>query len=290
MSSTAREWVWEESGSRGTARLVLLSIADRVADDQCVAWASLSSLAKRTRASVSTVREAIGRLIKAGELEQLDHLVGPRRSTVYRLPLAAKAALPEQDGHDTETPAGSKAPLVLQISVLRQYGIRRRPVPESTARVRKPAVPETGRSEKRQYRKPTPRRTGNRHSGVSETGTQNRSEPELNRKYSSGGAAVLSAAEWQVDPDTHQWVRQQGHLDRLGEEGVQAADAKWRLHRADWGPRAPDAWAADWRAWVAREHPPASRGPQPGLGSGHRPPPPGMTRTEAHQAALLAAL
>lgn len=56
MSSEAREWVWEHSSSRGAARLVLLSIADRVADDQCISWASLSSLAKRTHASVSTVR------------------------------------------------------------------------------------------------------------------------------------------------------------------------------------------------------------------------------------------
>lgn len=84
MSSEARDWVWEHSSSRGAARLVLLSIADRVADEQCVSWASLSSLAKRTRASVSTVREAIGRLLLAGELEQLDDLVGPQRSTVYR--------------------------------------------------------------------------------------------------------------------------------------------------------------------------------------------------------------
>jgi DNA-binding MarR family transcriptional regulator len=288
MSSEAREWVWEHSSSRGTARLVLLSIADRVADAQCISWASLSSLAKRTRASVSTVREAIDRLVDAGELEQLDDLTGPQRSTVYRLPLAAKAvaeAAREQDEPADQASADEpEADLPLRISALRRCGIRPREVPESPARGRKPAVAETGRSR----RKPAPRRNGNRHSDVPETGTQNRREPDLNRRYSSGGAAVTSAAEWQVDPATHAWTRQQGHLDRLGEEGLQAADAKWRLHRADWKPRSSDAWAADWRAWVAREHPPTRRSPY-AVPDGHRPAR-SMTRAEAHQAALLAAL
>ncbi|MFF7050169.1 helix-turn-helix domain-containing protein [Streptomyces griseorubiginosus] len=286
MSSEAREWVWEHSSSRGTARLVLMSIADRVADEQCVSWASLSSLAKRTRASVSTVREAIDRLVDAGELEQLDDLTGPQRSTVYRLPLAAKAVAEtaEEDAYHASKEGPEDTP-ALRISALRRCGIRPREVPESPARVRKPAVPETGRSR----RKPAPRRTGNRHSEVPETGTQNRSEPDLNRRYSSGGAAVTSAAEWQIDPATHTWARQQGHLDRLGEQGLQAADAKWRAHRADFKPRPADAWAADWRSWVAREHAP-SRPNLYAVPGKNTAAPGGMTRTEAHTAALLAAL
>ncbi|MGW3692402.1 helix-turn-helix domain-containing protein [Streptomyces sp. NPDC005149] len=291
MSGEAREWVWEHSSSRGAARLVLLSIADRVADDQCISWASLSSLAKRTRASVSTVREAVERMVLAGELEQLDDLVGPQRSTVYRLPLAAEAVIrarreqeEEEDG-DAAVSDEPAAPAKLRLSALRRYGIRLREVPESPARGRKPAVPETGRSR----RKPAPRRTGHRHSDVPATGIQNRSEPDLNRRYGSSGAAVTSAAEWQVDPATHAWLRQQGHLDRLGEQGLQAADAKWRAHRADFKPRPADAWTSDWRSWIAREHAPG----RPNL---HAVPgkngsaPGGMTRTEAHTAALLAAL
>ncbi|MEU4486622.1 helix-turn-helix domain-containing protein [Streptomyces purpurascens] len=290
MSADAREWVWDHSSSRGTARLVLLSIADRVADEQCVSWASQSSLAKRTRASLSTVREAIDRLVDSGELEPLDGFVGPQRSTVYRLPLAAQAVAQglreqQEEDHDEASPDEPIATPPLRISALRRYGIRTREVPESPARVRKPAVPESGRWR----RKPAPRRSGNRHSEVPETGTQNRSEPDLNRRYSSGGAAVLSAAEWQVDPATHAWARQQGHLDRLGEEGLQTADAKWRAHRADFKPRPEDAWAADWRSWVAREHPPSrpSLYAVPGKNTAA---PGGMTRTEAHTAALLAAL
>ncbi|MEU5628909.1 MULTISPECIES: helix-turn-helix domain-containing protein [Streptomyces] len=290
MSSEAREWVWEHSSSRGAARLVLLSIADRVADEQCVSWASLSSLAKRTNASVSTVREAIERLRLAGELEQLDDLVGPQRSTVYRLPLAAEAVaqvLREQreEAGDTEVPDEADGSAKLRLSALRRYGIRLREVPESPARVRKPAVPETGRSR----RKPAQRRTGHRHSDVPATGTQNRSEPDLNRRYSSGGAAVTSAAEWQVDPATHAWARQQGHADRLGEQGLQAADAKWRAHRAGHAPRPAEAWAADWRAWITREHAP-NRPNLYAVPGKNTAAPGGMTRAEKHTAALLAAL
>lgn len=289
MSSEAREWVWEHSSSRGTSRLVLLSIADRVTDEQCVSWASLSSLAKRTRASVSTVREAIDRLVDAGELEQLNDLTGPQRSTVYRLPLAAKAVAEVGRDQDDDADQGSadmpEADPALRISALRRCGIRPREGPESPARVRKPAVAETGRSR----RKPAPRRTGNRHNDVPETGTQNRSEPDLNRRYSSGGAALTSAAEWQVDPATHAWARQQGHLDRLGEQGLQAADAKWRAHRADFKPRPAAAWAADWRSWIAREHAPGRPSLYAVHGKGPAAPG-GMTRAEAHTAALLAAL
>ncbi|MEV7107134.1 helix-turn-helix domain-containing protein [Streptomyces atroolivaceus] len=289
MSADARDWVWEHSSSRGAARLVLLSIADRVADDQCISWASLSSLAKRTRASVSTVREAVERLLLAGELEQLDDLVGPQRSTVYRLPLAAEAvahALREQrqEEGDTEVSDEPAAPAKLRLSALRRYGIRPREVPESPARGRKPAVPETGRSR----RKPAQRRTGHRHSDVPATGTQNLSEPDLNRRYSSG-AAVTSAAEWQVDPATHTWTRQQGHLDRLGEQGLQSADAKWRAHRAGHAPRPAEAWAADWRSWITREHAP-SRPNLHAVPGKNTAAPGGMTRAEAHTAALLAAL
>ncbi|MEE1798161.1 helix-turn-helix domain-containing protein [Streptomyces sp. JV176] len=297
MSSDARDWVWEHSSSRGTARLVLLSIADRVGDGQCVSWASLSSLAKRTRASVSTVRAALDQLLDAGDLEQIDALTGPQRSTVYRLPLAAIAVAKAARNQDTDDADDTAEPVdkpesevapALRISALRRYGIRLREVPESPARGRKPAVAESGRS-----RRPAPRGTGNRHGGVPETGTQNQSEPELNRRYSSSGAAVTPAGDWRVDPDTHTWTRQQGHLDRLGEEGLALADAKWRAHRAGHRHRSAGAWAADWRSWIAREHAPGRpnlRALPGGGGGGGTGPAGGMTRAEAHMAALHAAL
>ncbi|MEU6230545.1 helix-turn-helix domain-containing protein [Streptomyces sp. NPDC047042] len=290
MSSEARDWVWEHSTSRGTARLVLLSIADRVADRQCIAWASLASLSERTNASRSTVRDALDRLLAAGELEQLDDLTGPQRSTVYRLPATAEvladAALQDEADHAAPaTDAHAEPDVTLRVSALRRYGIRPREVPDSPARSQNPAGPESGTSQ----RKPARRPPGNRHPGVPETGPQNRSEPKVNRRYSSSGTPVTPADEWQVDPAAHAWARENGHLDRLGEEGLRAADAKWRLHRADFKARRASAWAADWRSWIAREH--APRRPSPAALSGNGTGPTGgMTRAEAHTAALLAAL
>ncbi|MGC0328052.1 hypothetical protein RKD23_001042 [Streptomyces sp. SAI-170] len=112
----------------------------------------------------------------------------------------------------------------------------------------------------------------------------------MNRRYSSSGAAVTSASEWQVDPATHAWAHQQGHLARLGEDGLRAADAKWRAHRADFKPRPAGAWAADWRSWIAREHAPGRPSLYALPGNGGSGPAGAMTRAQAHTAALLAAL
>jgi phage tail sheath gpL-like len=103
--------------------------------------------------------------------------------------------------------------------------------------------------------------------------------------------ALTSAAEWQIDNETRTWAQQQGHIARLGEHGLRAADEKWRSYRAAWAPRPAAAWAADWRAWIARERRPAPGRPSLyALPGGTPAPAAGMTRAEAHTAALLAAL
>ncbi|MFE9905113.1 helix-turn-helix domain-containing protein [Streptomyces achromogenes] len=294
MSVSAREWVWEHSSSRGTARLVLLSIADRVADDNCVAWASVASLVERTNASRTAVRDALVALDKSGELKTLQRLEGPQRTTVYRLPRAAAwlakvaAARREDPEAYVEPPTDSDPVPELDEEAhkeLRRYGIWPKKGTESDPSRRNPTGAESGPSR----RIPTPRRAGIRPQQGTESDPQNRREPKVNRKGSSSGATVTSATDWQVDPATHTWARQHGHLDRLGEAGLRAADAKWRAHRAGHAPRAAAAWAADWRAWIAREHAPArpSLYAVPGGGSA---PAGGMTRSEAHTAALLAAL
>ncbi|MFF4871526.1 helix-turn-helix domain-containing protein [Streptomyces sp. NPDC000961] len=285
MSGEAREWVWESSESKGTARLVLLSISDRVADEQCVAFASVASLVKRTNASRTAVREALDRLLAGDELEELVDLEGPQRSTVYRLPLAAKALSQGETVADAP-PADEAVPeRPLHLTALRRYGIRPRNGTDSAPSPRTPARTDSAPSR----RNPTPRRIGFRPPEGTDSDPQNRSEPKVNRRNSSS-TAVTTAGEWQIDPASHTWALQEGHLARLGEHGLQAADEKWRAHRATWSRRSADAWAADWRAWVARE-----RSGRPNLyalpGSGDRPAAAGrMTRAEAHTAALLAAL
>ncbi|WP_326611202.1 helix-turn-helix domain-containing protein [Streptomyces scopuliridis] len=295
MSKDAREWVWEHSSSRGTARLVLLSIADRVPDEQCVAWASIASLMQRTNASRNAVRSALTALAASRELEALEMFVGPQRSTVYRLPrtaaqLAKAAAATRGDTEAiVESPTASDPVPELDGKRLRRHGIWPRDGSGSDPRRQIPTGSESDPSGQNR----TPRRVGYRPPEGSETGPQNRSEPKVNRsRYSSSGAApVTSAVEWQADSDTHAWARQQGHLDRLGEQGLAASDAKWRAHRAGFQPRTAGAWAADWRSWIAREHSPTPSRPNlyalPGQGPS---PTGGLTRTEAHIAALRAAL
>ncbi|MFE6026174.1 helix-turn-helix domain-containing protein [Streptomyces niveus] len=291
MSKDAREWVWEHSSSRGTARLVLLSIADRVPDEQCVAWASITSLMQRTNASRNAVRSALTALAESGELETLETFTGPQRSTVYRLPHTAAwlAAATTDDLDAYVEPAASDPVPEVDGKRLRKHGIWSKGGAESDPRRQNPTGSESAPSRQN----PTPRRVGSRPPEGSETDPQNRSEPKVNRsRYSSSGAAALiPATAWQVEPDTHTWTRQQGHLDRLGEQGLAAADAKWRAHRAEFQPRTAGAWAADWRSWIAREHNPTPSRPNlyalPGQGPS---PAGGLTRTEAHTAALRAAL
>ncbi|MFD1829844.1 helix-turn-helix domain-containing protein [Streptomyces desertarenae] len=293
MSVSAREWVWEHSSSKGTARLVLLSIADRVPDEQCAAWASHTSLVERTNASRTAVRDALTALTGTGELQVLDHLQGPQRTTVYRLPRAAawlvkitEARREDPDAY-VEPPTDSDPVPELDETRLRRYGIWPKEGEESAPSRRNPTGTQSGTSR----RNPTPHRAGIRPQQGTESNPQNRREPKVNRKGSSrGGAAVTSARDWRIDPATQTWARRQGHLDRLGEDGLAAADAKWRAHRADRGPRPADAWAADWRSWIAREHPPVRPHLYALPGKGGPAPAGGMTRAEAHTAALLAAL
>ncbi|MBT2416169.1 helix-turn-helix domain-containing protein [Streptomyces sp. ISL-12] len=291
MSAEAREWVWEYSSSRGTARLVLLSIADRVPDEQCVAWASVASLVKRTNASRTAVRDALVALADSGELEVLKKLQGPQRSAVYRLPRAAawlakvaEAAEEEPEAY-VEPPTEADPVPEVDEKRLQRHGIWPRKGAETGPSQRNPAGAESGPSR----RNPTPRRAGIRPLHGTDSGPQNRSEPKVNRRYSSSGTGVTTADAWEVDPASRAWAHQQGHLDRLGEEGLEAADAKWRAHRSGHRPRSAAAWAADWRSWVAREHSP-DRPRLRALPGGESAAASGMTRAEAHTAALLAAL
>ncbi|MFD4178857.1 helix-turn-helix domain-containing protein [Streptomyces anulatus] len=301
MSGQARKWVWESSTSRGTARLVLLSIADRIPDDQCVAYASLTDLMKRTNASRNAVRTSLALLADVGELEVINEYEGPQHSTVYRMPrpaawlakvAAAQKADPALSAEDVEPlTAADPAPALKDLDEewLRKHRIWRTSGSGSSPRRRNlagsPSAPP------RQIL--TPPRVGNGPSSGSESDPQNcSSEPKVNRRYSSSSAADLaSATGWQVDDASLSWAQQQGHLERLGEQGLQAADAKWRHYRATWSPRSAAAWAADWRSWIDREHTPTAQRPSLyALPGGSTAPQVGMSKADRHTAALLAAI
>ncbi|MFF0551060.1 helix-turn-helix domain-containing protein [Streptomyces sp. NPDC004311] len=265
MSRDARDWVWDHSISKGTARMVLALIADRCVDGRCIAYASVSTLIKRANASRTAVRTALDTLIASGELKELDGRKGPRGETYYHLPIAARF-LAEQpaEGDRNAAPGG----------------------PESDPATPFPGGPESDPGD----RNPTRRGAGIRPGGGPESDPQNGSEPKVNGK-SSSSSALIPAAEWQIGDEARTWAQQQGHLARLGEEGLAAADAKWRSHRSAWTQRPASAWAADWRTWIARERNPAPGRPNLyALPGGTPAPAGGMTRAQAHTAALLAAL
>ena len=272
MSYDAREWVWDHSSSKGTARMVLALIADRCRDRRCIAYASLPTLMKRANASRTAVRDALTKLISSGELVQLAGRKGPRGEMYYHLPTAARFLADQADGGQNPTPQGEQNPTLGG--------------PESDS-----CDPfEGGPDHDPGGRIPTPPGHGFRLSGGTDSDPQNSSEPKVNGK-SSSSASPIAAAEWQIDDGTRVWLQHHGHLARLGEHALQAADEKWRSYRATWAPRPPAAWAADWRTWITRERNPAAGRPNLyALPGGPPAPAAGMTRAEAHTAALLAAL
>jgi GNAT superfamily N-acetyltransferase len=71
MSAKATNWVWEESQSTGSARLVLLALADW-ANEKGICFGSYRGLAKKTRLSVATVTRSLRELEAAGEVKQLE--------------------------------------------------------------------------------------------------------------------------------------------------------------------------------------------------------------------------
>jgi hypothetical protein len=90
VSLDAQDWVWNHSKSKGTARLVLLAIADKAYGKGCTAYAGTTMLVQRSNAARSSVIGAVDKLIELGELAVVAGQQGPRGETVYTLPKARR--------------------------------------------------------------------------------------------------------------------------------------------------------------------------------------------------------
>jgi hypothetical protein len=90
VSLDAQDWVWNHSQSKGTARLVLLAIADKAYGKGCTAYAGTTMLVQRSNAARSSVIGAVDKLIELGELAVVTGQQGPRGETVYTLPKARR--------------------------------------------------------------------------------------------------------------------------------------------------------------------------------------------------------
>jgi len=97
MSVKVMSWVWEQSKSAGTDRLVLLAIADCASDGGDQAWPSMANLARKAGIDVRTAQRAVGRLVELGELTVTPN-AGKAGANVYRINLTPGAAPPPRQG------------------------------------------------------------------------------------------------------------------------------------------------------------------------------------------------
>lgn len=86
MSIEAYKAVWSESRAQGSARLIMLCIADH-ADKAGVAWPSEKTMAKETLVSERQVMRVIPQLIEMGELVIEERPHGRGNTAVYRITL-----------------------------------------------------------------------------------------------------------------------------------------------------------------------------------------------------------
>jgi hypothetical protein len=99
--------VWENSKAKGTARLVLLALADEAADngDVTAYKRSRSHLETKCAASASAVKAAVKKLVELGEIVVLDVGSG-RDQTNYRITIEGVRIDPSQIG----PPGGQNPP------------------------------------------------------------------------------------------------------------------------------------------------------------------------------------
>ncbi len=84
MSIPAMNYVFEKSPARGSARLVLLVLADR-ASDAGVCWPGVADVARRANMSRRQAERHIKGLLRCGQVELVQPGRGPGRSNHYRL-------------------------------------------------------------------------------------------------------------------------------------------------------------------------------------------------------------
>lgn len=82
MSIEVMSWVWKKSKATGTAKFVLLAIADNAWDDGSNAWPSITTISRKTGLSERTVQRCIQNLFEINELTVYDR---PGHSNLYQV-------------------------------------------------------------------------------------------------------------------------------------------------------------------------------------------------------------
>jgi hypothetical protein len=124
--------VWAHSRSEGSARLILLAIAD-FADDKGRAYPSVGTLAQKARVSERTAQYAIAELVSLGELV-ISKNTGPRGCNVYGVQNLHRCK-EEQGGVQNTTEGGAT---VCTRTVIEPSGNRNTPLPPKGGKRRFP--------------------------------------------------------------------------------------------------------------------------------------------------------
>jgi hypothetical protein len=234
VSLDAQDWVWDHSHSKGTARLVLLAIADKANGPDHSAYAGTALLVQRSNAARSSVIVAVDKLLASGELEEIKDRKGPHGETCYRLPLAVghrrkggpkSGPVRNPDRSENRTPGGPDS------------------VPGGSG-FRTPTGPDSG-----------PQNTEN---ASERSGTQRESaRPNPKPRPAGGSSPALSLIpqDWQPAPEDFAAAR--ADIDRLGTPAAKDATAKFVRHHQAKGDTATN-WGPLWVTWLARERPPAA--------------------------------
>ncbi|SDT69629.1 hypothetical protein SAMN05216371_3836 [Streptomyces sp. TLI_053] len=264
MSRLAREWVWECSDARGTARLVLLALAER-AGESCVAFGSTRALSERVNSSERAVSDAIKAAIRLGELELVEGRRGPYGARVYRLPKAVgwTPGAPVEGGEDSSAPTA-----------------------EGCENCTPGGADSSGRGCSSCGAAPEDSSPQNQKNQSGTGGNQRSAHPRAGSAPVGGAAAIPLPADWQPDDELLGWTAVAGHLQRLGPDGLDHATVKWARHRATAPARTPAQWRADWQQWIGRERPTNRPSLRAVPGGASRPSPPANRNAALLQAAL----
>lgn len=137
MSVLASSWVWEHSQSKGTARLVLLALADHAGSDGGDAYPSVTRLALRCGVSKRTVQEALKVLVGLGELV-IDKQAGPHGANRYQIALTHAESAPVRNLHPADPAPGPRKSRTPPVQILHDPPAD--PAPEPSLTVIEPSV------------------------------------------------------------------------------------------------------------------------------------------------------
>lgn len=237
-------WVWNHSGSRHGARLVLLAIADCASGDGGNAWPSNAELQRKSGLGERAVQSAIAELGKLGELE-VRYNEGPGGCNRYRVVMT--------DPRNICTPADIAPPQKMRGSTKRAA----KSAQASKATPAESAPPQISQ-EPPQNLHPTP----------AESAPVTVLEPKANQHQktsSSGGArATRIPDDFAVTPEMVTWARVHvPHVD--GKRETERFIDHW--HQASGRTASKRDWIAAWRNWMREADDRLGRNGGPGRGA-----------------------